>query len=179
MAQSLLTRLSNPKGTDYRVGVVNTAAEFGVLVSPKGASPVVEYFRGYSTARGSERWLSWTATELLDSSPDTLRFEVIRITIDAQTCPDLEEAVSRFYSELERVLQSQVSLSDLPPDRHPEFITVDGTSYVLQIWTGEGTLAIHPDRDIDLDMDDASRVLLSTISGCSNGLPSVIEEHYA
>jgi hypothetical protein len=75
VAHDLLMRLTNPRNTDYRVGVINTAAEVGVLVSPKGEPPVAESIRGYSTSRGSGWRLSWTATELLDSSADDLLFE--------------------------------------------------------------------------------------------------------
>jgi hypothetical protein len=174
----LLTRLSNPKDTNFRVGLVNTAAEFGALISPKQAPPVAEYFRGYSSARGSTWQLSWTARELLESLADDLKFELIRKSMDSQSCPELEASVARFYAELEYALQSEISLTDLPPEIHPERMTLDGTSYAIQIWMGERTLAIYPDRDIDMSLDDASRVLMGIISGCSNALPGTIEEHY-
>tara|TARA_R110001599_G_scaffold234305_2_gene433436 strand:+ start:54 stop:278 length:225 start_codon:yes stop_codon:yes gene_type:complete len=35
-------------------------------------------------------------------------------------------------------------------------VTVDGTSYVIQIWTGERTVIIRPDHDIDVELDNAS-----------------------
>jgi hypothetical protein len=177
LAQELLMRLANPRNTDYRVGIFNTAAEFGVLISPKEASARVEYFRGYSTERGSIWQLSSTARELLDSAADDLRLEVVRTTTDIQDCPELEAAKARLYAELEQALQDPISLSDIPQEPRPRIVTVDGTSYVLQIWTGARALVIHPDRDIDLALDGASRALLSMVSGCAARSRGTIEEH--
>src|SRR5690606_32561601 len=98
--------------------------------------------------------------------------------VDAQACPELEDALDRFYTQLEDVLEPSILLAELPKKYQPEMITVDGTSYTLQIWTGERTLAIYPDRDVDLELDGGSGALLSVVSRCSNGLPSTIEEHY-
>jgi hypothetical protein len=176
ISYEILTRLANPKDSEFRVGVVNVAAEFGALISPQGQSPVAEYFRGFSGARDSTWQLSWTAMELLDSSEE-LRFEVIRKTIESRLCPELEEVASRFFAELERALDSEISLSELPHQRALETITVDGTWYVIQIWTGERTLAIHPDRDIDKSLDAASGSLLRTVGGCANGVPGTVEVH--
>jgi hypothetical protein len=172
--------LTNPKDTEFRVGVINTAAEFGVLLSPKGMVPAVEYFRGHSTARDSGWNLSWTARELLDESADNLTFEVIRTKISSRGCGGLERAMDRLYNELEAVLQSPISLSEIPRAPAAEGIsevTLDGTSYVIQIWTGERTVIIRPDRDIDVELDNASGALLSLISGCSNTSPGEIEVH--
>lgn len=179
MAQELLMRLANPRNTEYRVGIVNTAAEFGVLISPKGASPAVEYFRGYSTERGSVTWLSWTARELLDSAADDLRLEVVRTTTDIQDCPELDAAIARLYAELEQALQDPILLSEVPQEPRPRIVTVDGTSYVLQIWTGARALVIYPDRDIDLALHRASRELLSMVSGCAGRSRGQVEEHQA
>ena len=88
--------------------------------------------------------------------------------------------MDRLYNELVAVLQSPISLSEIP--RAPASdgiteVTVDGTSYVIQIWTGERTIIIRPDRDIDVELDNASGALLSLISGCSNTSPGEIEVH--
>jgi hypothetical protein len=42
-----------------------------------------------------------------------------------------ERTASEFYAELERLLQTQVPLSELPPEIRPDTITLDGTTYVL------------------------------------------------
>ena len=89
IAQALLTSLTNPRGTEFQVGVINTAAEFGVLLSRKGAEPEVEFLRGHSTARDSGWKLSWTATELLDGAARDLTLEVIRTKISSQGCVGL------------------------------------------------------------------------------------------
>lgn len=178
VANDLLMRLTNPKETEYRVGVINAAAEFGVLVSPKGQPAVAESIRGYSSARSSGWQLSWTATELLDSSADDLVFEVMRKRVTVSSCPEMDVAVREFYAELERTMQAEILLSEIPQKRRPETFTVDGTWYVVQIWTGERTIAIYPDRDIDVALDEASRVLASTIGRCSSELPGTVEEHY-
>lgn len=180
-AQGLLKRLVNPDGTSFRVGIINTAAEFGILISPKGASPIAEYFRGYSTARDSTWNLSWTARESLEASVDNLRFEVMRKRVDSRSCPELEEGLNRFYAELESVLQPAITLTETPPEVPPEVeeVTVDGTSYIIQIGMGEMTLAIYPDIDADADPDlsESSRVLMNVIGGCANELPGEIERH--
>ena len=178
MAQSLLMQLGNPKDTEYLVGIINRSAESGALLSPNEPSPRAESFNGYSTARGSNAWLTLTATELLGASVYRRRLEVMRKFVSAEACPQLEDAVIRFYIELDRVLQTPISLTALPPERRPETITLDGTSYVLQIWTGERTLVIYPDRDIDKALDEVSSVLLATIGECSRRLPGKVEEHY-
>lgn len=180
IAQALLMSLTNPRGTEFRVGVTNTAAEFGVLLSPKGAEPAVEFLRGYSTERDSGWNLSWTARELLDGAARNLTLEVIRTKIISHGCVGLGLAMDRFYSELDAALQSTISLSEVPQRPASDGIipvTVDGTSYLIQIWTGERTVIIHPDRDIDEELDNASGALLSLISGCSNTAPGKVEVH--
>ena len=179
LANGLLLRLANPKGTDFRAGIINTAAEIGVLVSPVGDSSVAEYFRGYSTARQSDWNLTWTVREQLDASIDNLVFEVIRKAVSSSSCPDLDDSLSRFYAMLESALQSPVSLTQIPQERRRESITVDGTSYVIQIWTGERLIAIYPDRDIDKAMDNASAELMRVIGRCSSNQTGTVEEHRA
>lgn len=181
MAQRLLMRLANPNGTNYRIGIINTAAEFGALISPQGASPTAESVSGYSSTRGSGWQLSWTARELLEASADHVTFEVRRTRVDPQGCPALEEEIERFYGELDSVLREPISLSALPiPPVFPngiEEVTLDGTSFIIQIWTNERILAIYPDRDVDRSLDRASGALLGVIGGCVDGLPSTVEEH--
>jgi hypothetical protein len=177
LAQVLLMRLANPRDTDYRVGIVNTSAEFGALISPKGTSATVEHVDGYSTERASTWRFSWTATELFDSGAGDLRFEVIRTKTDTQSCPGLQAAINRFYAELEQVLHDPISLSEMPTEHRPDVRFRDGTSYVLQVWTGARTLVIYPDRDIDVALDRASGRLLGTVGGCVGESPSTIETH--
>lgn len=179
LANELLMRLANPKHTDFRVGIINAAAEIGVLISPKGEPSVAEYFRGYSTDKQSGWNLTWTAREQLDAPSDRLVFEVNRKTIRSRGCSELEDSLDRFYTELESVLQSPVSLSEIPQEHQLDEITVDGTYYILQIWTGERLFAIYPDRDIDKTLDSASAELMRVIGRCSNNRPGTIEEHYA
>ena len=179
VAQELLLRLANPQHTNFRVGIVNTAAEFRILISAKRAPLAAEYFRGYSTQRESTWNLSWTAREQLEVSGDRLIFEVLRKKlVNPQQCAGLDEAVNKLYAELEAVLEMPMSLTEIPQEHQTDSVRIDGTSYVIQIWTGERTLAIYPDRDIDITLDNASSVLMRVISGCSNELPDVIEKHY-
>jgi hypothetical protein len=171
MAQSLLTQLTSPRGTEYRVGVINTAAQVGVLISPKGSFPRAKYFRGNNSM------LSGLIRGQLDRPARPARVEVMSKEVDANSCPELERAASGFYAELERLLQAQVPLSELPPVIRPSTITVDGTTYVLQLWTGEGTIVLHPDQDIDKAANEASRILVSSISSCSSDAMGDIEEY--
>lgn len=88
IADGLLMRLTNPKRTDFRVGIINTALEAGVLISPMGAPSMAEYFGGYSTDKVSTWNLSWSAREQLDVSVDRLAFEVLRKSISSRGCSD-------------------------------------------------------------------------------------------
>ena len=171
MAQSLLMQLTSPRGTECRVGVINTAAQVGVLISPKGPFPRAKYFRG------NDSMLSGLIQGQLDGPARPARVEVLSKEFDAHSCPALEQAASGFYAELERLLQAQVSLTELPPVIRPSAITLDGTTYVLQLWTGEGKIVLHPDRDIDKAADEASRILVSSISSCSIDASGNIEEY--
>ncbi len=177
IANGLLMGLANPKSTNFRVGILNTAAEVGVLISPNGALPVVEHFRGYSSDQQSNWNLSWSVREQLDSNAESLSIEIIRKRIARRGCAQLEEAVNGFYTELENVLQARVLLTQIPPERPLGEVTVDGTSFIVQIWTGERTLVIGPDQDIDKALHNASFELMRVISGCSDDLSGEIEEH--
>lgn len=90
----------------------------------------------------------------------------------------MHDSLDRFYTELESVLQSSISLSQIPQERQLQEIIVDGTSYVIQIWTGERILAIYPDRDIDKELDRVSGELIRVIGRCSNNQSGTIETHY-
>lgn len=171
-------RLASSKRTEFRVGIINTALEAGVLISPRGALAVAEFFRGYSTDKVSTWNLSWSAREQLDASVDKLTFEVLRKSIRSRGCSDLRDSLDQFYTELENVLQSSISLSQIPQERQLQEVIVDGTSYVIQIWTGERVLVIYPDRDIDKELDRVSAELMRVVGRCSNNQPGTIESHY-
>jgi hypothetical protein len=55
--------------------------------------------------------------------------KVVRLLISLVN--ESERTASEFYAELERLLQTQVPLSELPPEIRPDTITLDGTTYVL------------------------------------------------
>ena len=179
IAQRLLLRLADPKDTDYRVGIINTAVESGVLISPKDATPSAQYFRGYSSRRESPWKLSWIVRDIIAYSLDNLSFEVIRQQIDSQNCPNLEEALDQFYLQLEAVLERPILLSELvrKPQQQIEVVSVDGTSYIIQISTSDSTLVINPNRNVDRSLDSISGTLMGVISGCANEAPSEIERH--
>jgi len=178
LAGELLRRLANPKDTAFQVGIINSAAEIGVLISPKGSALVAEHFSGYSTNRQSGWKLTWTAREQLNASSEELVFEVNRKTIRSRGCAELNGSLNRFYTELETVLQTPVLLSNMPPNPQLSEVTLDGTSYIIQIWTGERLLVIFPDQDRDKTLDSVSAELMRVIGICSVNRRSSIEEHY-
>lgn len=179
IAQGLLLRLADPKDTEYRVGIINTAAEFGVLISPKDAAPSAQYFRGYSSRRESPWNLSWLVRDTIAYSLDNLSYEITRSQIDSQNCPDLEETLDQFYSQLEVALERPILLSEIErkPRQRLEQVTVDGTSYIIQISTSDSTVVIYPNRDVANSLDNVAASLMGVIGACANDALSEIERH--
>lgn len=171
VSNSFLQQLTNPDGTEYRVGIVNVSAGTGMLLSPEGKLPVVEFIHGH------ENWLWASAAEQLSSSnADYFQFKVIRKAVNLEHCPDLRAVIDTFYSELEEALSAEISLIKLPFKPVLTEITVDGTFFPIQVWTGENSVTLTPKRDINRDLHRASYNLHRVVSGCSNGIQGVIED---
>ena len=172
VSHAFLEKLTNPRGTEYRVGMINSAASTGMLVSPEGARPAVKFMRG----NGTPLWAS-AALQVDKQQGGAFRFEVINTLVEVNSCPMLEEAHATFYRDLNRVLSEEVPLNVLPVRPQVDTITVDGTTFPIQIYTGRDFVTIMADRDVDRELHDASYELHLIVSKCSNGVEGAIEEH--
>lgn len=172
ISESFLQRLTNPVNTEYRVGVVNVGASTGMLLSPQDARPEVKFMSG------NQSWLWASAAEQIDSGDSTsIRFEVLSKVIDTTSCVALQDAHDNFYLELNRALSEDITLTSLPTRPAVGEITVDGTTFPIQIYTGRNHLTIMADRDVNRGLQQASYDLHRIVSGCSNDVDGIIEEH--
>lgn len=180
ISDALMMRLTNPRLTSFRVGISNTALDTGMLISGKDSRPVVEFVRGYSSERGHNWQLAWSAAEQAETAvSEGFRFELIRTRVDSQNCPALEDAIEIFYSELETAITgAAISLLRNPePSQQLRVVTVDGTTYPIQVWTGREGITLTADRDVNKSLHAASQSLHGAVSGCSNDVAGKIEQH--
>ena len=180
ISDALTTRLTNPRQTGFRVGISNTALDTGMLISGKESQPVVEFVRGYSTERGHNWQLAWSAAEQAETAiSQGFHFELMRTRVDSQICPALENAIQSFYLELEAAISGATNslLHDPEPSQELRVVTTDGTTYPIQVWTGREDITVTADRDVNRSLHAASQTLHSVVSGCSNDAPGKIEEH--
>ena len=151
-----------------------------MLISGKESQPVVEFVRGYSTERGHNWQLAWSAAEQAETAiSQGFHFELMRTRVDSQICPALENAIQSFYLELEAAISGATNslLHDPEPSQELRVVTTDGTTYPIQVWTGREDITVTADRDVNRSLHAASQTLHSVVSGCSNDAPGKIEEH--
>lgn len=180
ISDALMMRLTNARLTSFRVGIYNTALDSGILISGKDSQPVAEFVHGYSSERGHNWRLAWTAAKQVENADsEGFRFELLGTRVDSQNCPALEDAIQRFYSELEAAISSATNSLLRSPETSQQLhvVTMDGTTYPIQVWTGREDITVTADRDVNKSLHAASQTLHGVVSRCSNDVTGKIEQH--
>jgi hypothetical protein len=173
---SVIHDITDPeRNKDFRVGLVNTVLQTGMLFGSQEPSGTLKYLR-------STEAFFWAdaAQKIAAPNNETFDFEYQETRLTDKNCPGLERILENFYTNLEATYPSSLQESEesMVPSGGPEEIMVDGTRYVIQMTVNETKITLTPDNGRTSALHAAAAKLEATAQNCASSIEGTIEHFF-